>query len=537
MPLVRPSALLSQDTLVAVTNSSVPGDPNPIVFFRLNNQTDTHNMSMGDHLTVKNHQMQAYNQPLLLDYINEANHGYIVKGLGMGSNTDFKYNNWIGELDFNTWGYDPYPKKISSAPQNFPQSGFSATVIPKRPKEGRDSIVYIFGGFIKSGAEFKLTNSLLSYNFNSGEWKDYSQSSELSNIPNLAYHTALSVDNRYLVILGGLNSKDNSTYQNLQKMLIFDTKEDKWLPLNVKGNSQCSQKPIVGHTAVEYRGKVIVYGGIDSIDSASSAYSDFCILNPIAWEWNDDKLLDSAGNKYSTGIAWHTSLITNNHMIVLYGSSQNPSSPIMTIDLNTNQVTEAIIFKGSFNLNDGNESKPNTGLLAGVWTLAAVLICLFIGGFYYFIVKKRLRQRSNQNNNNGFGQDNKSRKLFGSFRKNSNHNGDNYNGDTAIWSDDLRTTGSFMTLKNPDTNDNLNEKDEKDEKNDLKTMERLSKFFLEGDTIDEELLMHDEPKFIDLEVGYNMKNETVSSNSTNVDQITSEDTFVTKWKLVGDKVN
>ncbi|CAG8759197.1 22572_t:CDS:2, partial [Dentiscutata erythropus] len=114
-----------------------------------------------------------------------------------------------------------------------------------------------------------------------------------------------------IIHIGGKPESHSST-KLMEKLLTYDTITDSWEIINTIGEIPAER---TFHTAVLTKdGRVIIYGGTSNKIPDYPAYPYLAILNTSNYEWTAPKAINSIGP-----VAYHTSIIIENYMIVAFG--------------------------------------------------------------------------------------------------------------------------------------------------------------------------------------------------------------------------
>jgi hypothetical protein len=192
--------------------------------------------------------------------------------------------NWIGYINLNDMTLTQ-DLEILKFPRfdNFPAMGFAMSAITNQ----YGTSLYVTGGELYSKREhtYLITDSFFKYNFTSKEWIDMKNIVKGKFNP-LSNHKSFAIDNRYLIIVGGIiprsleeledsgpNLKNLYEFNSVRDLQVFDTFTNKWE--NIKLNStvaDTSANKIEFHSylAKVYKGQILALGGWKSEDGSDS---------------------------------------------------------------------------------------------------------------------------------------------------------------------------------------------------------------------------------------------------------------------------
>lgn len=137
-----------------------------------------------------------------------------------------------------------------------------------------DGKMYVFGGYSDRG---ELSNDLFCFNVNTSTWQAV-EAEPVSRPPPRAGHSACIIKTK-MFVFGGKGPdclKYNDTW-------IFDTKNLLWSQVNVKEDID-SLPPLArsGHSMLTYRGKLVVFGGMQQV---LQEMSDLSLFDPRYRSW------------------------------------------------------------------------------------------------------------------------------------------------------------------------------------------------------------------------------------------------------------
>jgi hypothetical protein len=248
---------------------------------------------------------------------------------GTGNNT---YTNWAGyiNIDDMSLGTDPSFIKFPTH-ENFPTSDCTINKITNK----YGSAIYINGGALFNEKEYFLTDtsSFFKYNFTLKKWADMSYSSDGKRKSFLGYKSVV-IDNRYLVVLGGvtkynlgeLERLDNSTYYNsLYNLTVLDTFTNNWEVINIKPDifdTSIATLKFSELLATAYKGKIYVItvsiGKYNKFNTPDTPYIGILDYNSKTWSWSQIKYEN--GSLYNLNIIAKELYVYNDQLIAYYGN-------------------------------------------------------------------------------------------------------------------------------------------------------------------------------------------------------------------------
>jgi hypothetical protein len=200
------------------------------------------------------------------------------------------------------------------------------------------SALYITGGVIysKSLDTYISSNSFFKYNYTTNEWVDMTSkySGKLDPIYN---HKSMVMDNRYLILFGGimakdptkevsLNTNDDGLFKvsSIYKLTRFDTVNNSWDSITVNSSmldSSIASLHLTKFSTNFYKDKLYILGGFAEINEkqALNLNSKLGILDYKKSQWSWSSLLDNAGSAYNSTVDPKYSLIYNDQIILISG--------------------------------------------------------------------------------------------------------------------------------------------------------------------------------------------------------------------------
>ncbi|KAH7637514.1 multiple epidermal growth factor-like domains protein 8 [Dermatophagoides farinae] len=237
-----------------------------------------------------------------------------------------------------------------------------------------DSLI-IFGGIGADGHQF---NDLWIYNLTNCRWI---QSID-NNIPALAFHVAIIVDNQWLHIHGG--RFENSTYSsNIYRINLLSSSNYQWELVR----SLNKGRTLAAHTAIVYNRSIIVFGGISGTNGKLSNAMYQYDIDHNYWS----KLRYSQETKKNVVVpekrAFHSMIFVDDdddYLVIFGGFIQNNDC------LGDGSLTYAFSLKSRYwtKLNDISEKFPFKSIISH--TLVRRKNLLFIIGGYYGQIRNEI---------------------------------------------------------------------------------------------------------------------------------------------------
>jgi hypothetical protein len=244
------------------------------------------------------------------------------------------YKNWVGYINLNDMSLETDSSTIQfPTHENFPIDRYTINVIANE----FGSALYVAGGELcsKKDKRCSIGNSFFKYNFTTKEWVDMTYSAN-GKLKPIVGHRSITIDNRYLVILGGyMNANNNDSerssgsefiykHYSVYDLTVFDTFTNSWEYLSIKpglGDADIKTIQFDGFLAAAHKDKVVILGGIVSKDRTKSVsdnpYLGVLDYNSRTWNWIEMRRDDS--NKYFYDVSASDLLAYNNQLIILPG--------------------------------------------------------------------------------------------------------------------------------------------------------------------------------------------------------------------------
>jgi hypothetical protein len=217
---------------------------------------------------------------------------------------------------------------------NMTQSGYSVNGVTKS-----DSFaVFIFGGITKhpNYKDLVVTNTFHKYYLKDNEWKDISSSS-IKERPS-AFHKAVSIDDKYLFLLGGVSAASNKAntpmiennqpmnFNSFDNIRRYNITKGKWDTIKTSNSGNLSVDLKLGRygfSATYSQGKIYVFGGMVSENSSISGketispHLGILDTNTLVWEWFHPT--DQNGKPVNHGVSFHDSMVINDQLLLIHG--------------------------------------------------------------------------------------------------------------------------------------------------------------------------------------------------------------------------
>lgn len=137
-----------------------------------------------------------------------------------------------------------------------------------------DGKMYLFGGFGDNG---ELKNDVFSFNANNSTWQ-YEDVGQGNRPEPRAGHTAVMLKTKMYVFAG--KGPNCIKYNDIW---VFDTNQTNWSKVKVKETIESViPEGRSGHSMFQFRGKLLVYGGMQSI---LKEMSDLCLYDTLYHTW------------------------------------------------------------------------------------------------------------------------------------------------------------------------------------------------------------------------------------------------------------
>ncbi|KAK8876512.1 hypothetical protein M9Y10_006726 [Tritrichomonas musculus] len=139
------------------------------------------------------------------------------------------------------------------------------------------------------------------------------------------YHTCCNYNDEYIVLFGGLNPKNSKNI--LFDIYLYSIESNEWFVYS----AAIKPEPRYKHSAVIYKDKMIIHGGINSINN--HLLDDIWIFNFLNGTWN---MVDIYDERNVVPRFAHTAVIVNHFMFVIGGSTAKctfPSLQFKTVKL------------------------------------------------------------------------------------------------------------------------------------------------------------------------------------------------------------
>ncbi|KXN65322.1 hypothetical protein CONCODRAFT_13126 [Conidiobolus coronatus NRRL 28638] len=267
------------------------------------------------------------------------------------------FMNFLGYIDLDNMSLENDSDFIKfPTHENFPVKGYTMNTITNE----FGSALYITGGklyskkdsdyldnnFVDSGLNsnklrdlyryqdsYLDSNSFYKYNFTSKEWIDMTYSAN-GKLKPISKHKSVVIDNRYLVILGGIrhiiyNSTSNHNYydqpgfeyNSLYNLTIFDTYSNSWENVNIQADifdTHITTLEFDSFFPTVYKDKIIVLSGYAGENRSKtyrySGYLGILDLKTKNWIWTP--LYNEDGSVIGPDGIYGEIIVFNNQLII-----------------------------------------------------------------------------------------------------------------------------------------------------------------------------------------------------------------------------
>jgi hypothetical protein len=256
-----------------------------------------------------------------------------VQGAEISNSNSNSNSNWMGYICLSDMALNPDNSLIKFPTTNkFPLLGYTTNTITNE----YGSALYTTGGAIYSKNDDDLisSNSFYKYNYTTLEWNDMT-SKYIGSLDPIYDHKSVVMDNRYLVLLGGNVSRDQSKNSNLTvsnlslfkansiyKLWVFDTLTNIWENVTLNPSiydSNASKLNLSIFSATSYNNTIYVLASDlreeGSTDTEKDQYLGTLDFKSKVWSWIPIPRQDSGLS--NSNITTTELPIFNNRLIIL----------------------------------------------------------------------------------------------------------------------------------------------------------------------------------------------------------------------------
>ncbi|KXN69987.1 hypothetical protein CONCODRAFT_71043 [Conidiobolus coronatus NRRL 28638] len=280
---------------------------------------------------------------------------------------------------------------------NFPLNSYTSTIV-------NNTQLYIIGGFIypEKFNQPVLSNQIFKYDLSRKKWDDLSYLTK-GQLPPIAGHKAVMIDDRNLLIMGGLSpafddfepSSNNTKLNSLEKIWQLDTSTLQFKPIHTKftvnsrENIACER---LGFSTNSKDKKVYIFGGIYYKDGEYKSEDQVGVLDydTSTWDW---KKFDNPSNiQFNHKIINHDSIIIGDQLLIIHGKSVDDKwGSLLNLNLKTMKLERELNYSGKLQTDKGFQL-PTWALILII--LIAVIIVLSIILFFVIRYRKKKSKKS-----------------------------------------------------------------------------------------------------------------------------------------------
>lgn len=158
------------------------------------------------------------------------------------------------------------------------------------------------------------------------------------DIPSYLYGHTLNYIKNFLILFGGISSKNRTEYNNNLYILDTENKNSSWICIKSDNNFPCERGH---HTSCIYNNNLIIFGGRNIFSESLNDLWELKILDSSNIEWKE---ITKKNPNLLTKRYYHTMTILNNLLIIIGGITKSPKDklPLEVYDLSNNKYYQFI---------------------------------------------------------------------------------------------------------------------------------------------------------------------------------------------------
>ena len=160
----------------------------------------------------------------------------------------------------------------------------------------------------------------------------------IGDIPSCLYGHSLDYINNFLILFGGIHSKNRTEYNNNLYILDTENKNSSWICMKSNNTFPCERGH---HTSCIYNNSLIIFGGRNIFSESLNDLWELKIDDSSNIEWKE---ITKNNPNLLTKRYYHTTTILNNLLVIIGGITKTPKDklPLEVYDLSNNKYYQFI---------------------------------------------------------------------------------------------------------------------------------------------------------------------------------------------------